>query len=64
MKTYKERTYYIKPHQLKILEEIKSLPRKRLHYVTGQQSDLHPNLTLREMKNLIRRGLRRYFQET
>ena len=64
MKTYKERTYYIKPHQLKILEEIKSLPRKRLHYVTGQQSDLHSNLTLREMKNLIRRGLRRYFQET
>ena len=64
MKPYKLRTYFVKPHQQQILGEIQSLPRKRLHYVVGQQSDLHPNLTLREMKNLIRRGLRRYFQET
>lgn len=64
MKTYIERTYFIKPHQLQILNEIKALPRKRLHYITGQQSDYHLNLTLPEMKKLIRRGLRRYIQET
>ena len=64
MKPHKERTYYIKPHQLQILNEIKSLPSKNLHYITGQQSDHHTNLTLPEMKKLIRRGLRQYFQET
>ena len=64
MKTYKQRTYFIKPHQLQILNEIKSLPRKNLHYLTGQQSDYHPNLTLPELKYLIRRGLRRFIQET
>ena len=64
MNTYKLRTYEINPYQLKILNVVKSLPRKNLHYVTGQQSDKHLNLTLPEMKKLIRRGLRRYFQET
>lgn len=61
---YELRTYEINPHQLKILKEIKSLPRKRLHYVVGQQSSDHPNLTLPEIKKLIRRGLRQYIQET
>ena len=61
---YELRTYEIKPHQLKILNQIKSLPQKRLHYVVGQQSSDHPNLTLPEMKKLIRRGIRRYIQET
>jgi hypothetical protein len=64
MNTYKLRTYEINPYQLKILNVVKSLPRKNLHYVTGQQSDKHLNLTLPEMKKLIRRGIRRYFQET
>jgi hypothetical protein len=61
---YKLRTYEINSHQLKILKEIKSLPQKRLHYVVGQQSNVHKNLTLPEMKKLIRQGLRRYIQET
>lgn len=61
---YQLRTYEINPYQLKILNEIKSLPQKRLYYVVGQQSTEHPNLTLPEMKKLIRRGLRRYIQET
>lgn len=64
MSQYLQRTYHIKPHQLEILNDIKSLPRKRLHYITVQQSDHHPNLTLPEMKKLIKRGLRRYFKET
>jgi hypothetical protein len=64
MNKYKLRTYEINPYQLKILNVVKSLPRRNLHYVTGQQSDKHLNLTLPEMKKLIRRGIRRYFQET
>ena len=61
---YKLRTYHINPYQLKILNEIKSLPKKKLHYLVGQQSSTFPNLTLREMRKLIRRGFRRYIQET
>ena len=61
---YELRTYEINPYQLKILKQIKSLPQKRLHYVVGQQTSNHPNLTLPEMKKLIRRGIRRYIQET
>lgn len=61
---YKLRTYHINPYQLKILNEIKSLPKKKLHYLVCQQSSTFPNLTLREMRKLIKRGLRRYFQET
>ena len=61
---YKLRTYHINPYQLKILNEIKSLPKKKLHYLVCQQSSTFPNLTLREMRKLIRRGLRRYIQET
>ncbi len=61
---YKLRTYEVNPYQLKILNDIKSLPQKRLHYVVGQQSSDHLNLTLREMRKLIRRGIRRYIEET
>jgi len=63
MKKYQIRTYEIKPHQLRILEEVKKLPRKNLHYVTGQQSNKHPNLTLREMKKFIRRTMVKYIRE-
>ena len=59
---YKLRTYEINPYQLKILNEIKSLPQKRLHYLVVQQSSFQKNLTLRELKKLIRRGIRRYFE--
>ena len=64
MNNYKLRTYEINSYQLKILDEVKSLPRKNLHYVTGQQSAKHINLNLPEMKKLIRRGVVRYIRET
>jgi hypothetical protein len=60
MKTY---TFPVKPHQIKIIEEIKNLPLKRLHYLVVQQSLRHPNLTLNELKKHIRRGIKRYVKE-
>lgn len=60
---YDQRTYEISPTQLKILNSIKSLPKKNLHYLVGQQSNEHRNLTLQEMKKLIRDGIRRYFKQ-
>lgn len=57
------RTYELNEFQKKMISDIKSLPRKNLHYITAQQSDKHPNLTLPEMKKLIRRAIRRYIQE-
>lgn len=63
-KTYKQRTYSINPYQLKILNEVKSLPKKHLHYLVVQQSNTNYNLTLKEIRKLIRSGLKRYFQET
>ncbi len=35
MKQFKTRTYEINPDQLKILNDVKSLPQKYLHYVIG-----------------------------
>jgi hypothetical protein len=61
--TYEERIYEISPSQHKILNCIKSLPKKNLHYLVGQQSDKHRNLTLPEMKKLIRDGIRRYVKQ-
>ena len=63
MKKYQLRTYEINPYQLRILEEVKSLPRKNLHYVTGQQSDHYPNLTLPELKKLIKRSMVKYIRQ-
>ncbi|MDR3694209.1 MAG: hypothetical protein P4L47_06220 [Mucilaginibacter sp.] len=60
---YEERIYEISPSQLKILNCIKSLPKKNLHYLVGQQSNTHRNLTLKEMKKLIRDGVRRYVDQ-
>jgi hypothetical protein len=56
------RTYHINQHQLDILEHIRNLPTKNLHYITGQQSNKHLNLTLPELKKLIKRGIRQYLQ--
>ncbi|MCE2972507.1 MAG: hypothetical protein LW852_03595 [Sediminibacterium sp.] len=60
--TYEERTYEISSPQFKILKYIKSLPNKHLHYVVGQQSNKHRNLTLKELKICIRRGIYNYFK--
>jgi hypothetical protein len=61
---YEQRTYSISPYQLKILNYIKTLPQRNLHYLVGQQSNKHRNLTLKEMKKLIRDGIRRHIQGT
>lgn len=49
--------------QIKMINDIKSLPKKNLHYITAQQSNQYSNLTLKELKKLIKRGVRRYIQE-
>jgi hypothetical protein len=60
---YETRIYEISPPQLKILNYIKSLPKKNLHYLVGQQSEKDRNLTLSELKKLIRDGIRRYVKQ-
>lgn len=57
---YEQRTYEVKPHQLEILQNINSLPKKYLHYLVCQQSNKHRNLTLNELKHFIRKGIRNY----
>lgn len=59
-KEYETRTYRINPYQLRILNHIKNFPQKRLHYLVGQQSKTNRNLSLSEMKMLIRKGIRNY----
>jgi len=54
--------YELNDFQQKMICEIKSLPQKHLHYITAQQSNTYPNLTLKELKKLIKRGIRRYIQ--
>lgn len=58
------RTYELNEFQKQMIEDIKSLPRKNLHYITAQQSDKYPNLTLPEIKKLIRRAIKRYIQKS
>ena len=60
---YKERTYTINPYQLRVLNEIKSLPKKHLHYLVGQQSNKYSNLTLKELKFFIKKGIKNYCRE-
>lgn len=61
--SYEQRTYTISPPQLKILNTIKTLPKRHLHYLVGQQSIKHRNLTLKEMKSLIKKGIRKYCED-
>lgn len=57
---YKDKVYHINPFQVNVLKQVRSLPRKYLHYVVGQQSLKHTNINLRQMKSLIKRGIRKY----
>jgi hypothetical protein len=57
------RDYAFNNFQKKMILDIKSLPKKKLHYITAQQSYKYKNLTLPEMKKLIKRAIRRYIQE-
>lgn len=57
------RLYELKPHQIQILNEIKSLPQKNLHYYVIQQSLIEPNLTLNELKKFIKRSIRYFVKD-
>lgn len=54
------RTFELKPHQNKILSEIKKLPKSKLHYLVIQQNKNQPNFTLNELKKHIKKGIKRY----
>ena len=54
------RTYELKPHQNQILNEVKNLPKQRLHYLVIQQNRNKPNFTLKELKKHIRTGIKKY----
>ncbi len=56
------RTYTLKPHQIKIYNEIKTLPTVLTYYVF-QQSLTHPNLTLNELKKVIRSTVNKFCYE-
>ena len=57
------RTYELKPHQNQILNEVKNLPKQRLHYLVIQQNRNKPNFTLRELKKHIRTGIKKYVNQ-
>ena len=62
---YKNKLYVLTPFQQEIYKRIESLTHKRLYYITLQQTS-NPkkrNLNLKELKNFIRRGIRKYFRE-
>lgn len=61
---YKEKIYEANPLQQEILRKIKSLPRKHLHYMVGQQSDTRPNINLNQMKSAIKRAVKKYVKES
>lgn len=54
---YKGTTYSLNPTQVEVLNLIRNLPRKHLHYVVGQQGYDRPNVSLKQLKNSIRRAL-------
>ena len=54
------RTYELKPHQNQILNEVKNLPKSRLHYLVIQQNRNKPNFTLNELKKHIKIGIKKY----
>jgi len=61
---YKDKVYLANPLQQEILRKIKSLPRKHLHYMVGQQSDTRSNISLSQMKSAIKRAVKKYENES
>ena len=55
--------YELNDFQINMKDSIKSIPKKHLYYITGQQSKQYSNLTLKELKKLIRKGIRQYIQD-
>ena len=52
--------YEIKPHQKKIIQEVKRLDLSNLFYLVIQQDERQPNFTLNELKRHIKRGIKEY----
>ena len=57
------KTYTMKPHQKRMIDEVKNLSPKRLYYVVIQQNSLFPNLTLNELKKHLRSSIKQYVSE-
>ena len=62
---YQNKTYVLNPFQQEVSQKIHSLTNQDLHYITLQQNSTRKksNLNLKELKNFIRRGIRKYFIE-
>jgi hypothetical protein len=56
-------TYPILPHQIELLNEVKGLDLRRLHYLVIQQDRKQANLTLNELKKHIKRGIKLYVRD-
>jgi hypothetical protein len=52
--------YEIKPHQKKIIEDIRKLNLDNLYYLVIQQHKKHLNFSLNELKCHIKRGIKKY----
>lgn len=52
--------YEIKPHQKKIIQEVKRLDLSNLFYLVIQQDEKQSNFTLNELKRHIKRGIKEY----
>ncbi len=49
-----------KPHQIKIIKDVRRLDLSNLFYLVIQQNEKLPNYTLNELKRHIRRGVKEY----
>lgn len=61
---YGEKIYRANKHQIEVLNQVRRLPRKHLHYIVAQQADNRPNINLKQMKNAIKRAVRGYVKES
>lgn len=56
-------TYPIKPHQQRMIEDVKKLSPKRLYYVVIQQNSAEMNFTLPELKKHLQYSIKRYVKD-
>lgn len=57
------KTYPIKPHQQKMIDDVKKLSPKRLFYVVIQQNSAEMNFTLPELKKHLQYAIKRYVRD-
>jgi hypothetical protein len=48
--------------QRDIIVEVQKLPKKKLHYLVIQQNNKYPNLSIDDIKNLIKREVKKYYK--